>query len=85
MVERVAKAMAESVGWPEDMWEVAGDNDTSKKAYRHYAKVAIEAMRSAEFQVRDESGVIHELRGAPMDTWRFLFDAALAPTSPTTT
>lgn len=45
------------------------------------ARAAIDAMREATFVVRDETGVIHELRGDPMDTWRLLIDAALQRTS----
>lgn len=41
------------------------------------AENAIKALRNMEFQARDDGGVIHELRGPVMDTWRFLLDAAV--------
>ena len=74
MVERVARALCRLDGHPEN---ATMDGKPLWQDYEPEARAAIEAMRSAEFQVRDETGVIHELRGNPMDTWRFLFDAAL--------
>lgn len=76
MVERVARAIYEDRNGPgATPWP--SQRKPHKAPYLRDAMAAIGAMRSAEFAVRDDTGVIHELRGAPMDTWRYLIDAAL--------
>lgn len=80
MVERVARAMVTRVARDAGLAPV-----TLKLHEDHYwheweddARAAVEALRDHAPVLRDEAGVIHELRGAPEDIWRLLIDAALA-------
>ena len=41
LVERVARAMAESVGWPAGMWDEA--TSKAKESYLHFARAALSA------------------------------------------
>lgn len=83
MVERCARAMAESVGWPEGLWEEAGDNDSSKKAYRHYAKVAIAAMREVNMDMISAAANKAKTHGAGdfVAIWQAMLGAALGEQS----
>jgi len=77
MLEKVARALCREncLGEPD-----AAFLDANWPKWTSPARAAIEAMRSVDVVMRDGPGVVHEIRGAPNEVWKAIFDAALPNT-----